>query len=178
MLGGGGVVGVELAQAYASFGAVVTLIERGPAYSREEPFAGAEICAALREHGDALGLDTVGLEPGAHLPVDTMRVEGHDWLYAIGDVNSRSLLTHMGKYQARVASLAIECAEWLQAATTAIVGEVPLARLWDCVPAFPTRSEVWLRLLEDWERSDCQGRVRDLATAAARSGMTLADVPG
>lgn len=36
-------------------------------------------------------------------------------------------------------------------ATTAIVGEVPLARLWDCVPVFPTRSEVWLRLLEDCE---------------------------
>jgi dihydrolipoamide dehydrogenase len=44
-----------------------------------------------------------------------------------------------------------EVAEWLQAATIAIVGEVPLARLWDCVPAFPTRSEVWLRLLEAWE---------------------------
>ncbi len=29
---------------------------------------------------------------------------GRDWLYAIGDVNGRSLLTHMGKYQARVAA--------------------------------------------------------------------------
>jgi dihydrolipoamide dehydrogenase len=29
-----------------------------------------------------------------------------------------------------------------------VTGEVPIARLWDCVPAFPTRSEVWLRLLE------------------------------
>jgi dihydrolipoamide dehydrogenase len=44
-----------------------------------------------------------------------------------------------------------EVAEWLQAATTAIVGEVPIARLWDCVPAFPTRSEVWLALLEAYE---------------------------
>ena len=33
-----------------------------------------------------------------------MRVGGRDWLYAIGDVNGRSLLTHMGKYQARVAA--------------------------------------------------------------------------
>ena len=32
-----------------------------------------------------------------------MRVSGSDWLYAIGDVNGRSLLTHMAKYQARVA---------------------------------------------------------------------------
>ena len=33
-----------------------------------------------------------------------MRVGGSDWLYAIGDVNGRALLTHMGKYQARIAA--------------------------------------------------------------------------
>jgi pyruvate/2-oxoglutarate dehydrogenase complex dihydrolipoamide dehydrogenase (E3) component len=38
--------------------------------------------------------------------------------------------------------------EMVHAATIAIVGEVPLARLWHAVPAFPTVSEVWLRLLE------------------------------
>ena len=38
--------------------------------------------------------------------------------------------------------------EMLHAATVAIVGEVPLDRLWHAVPAFPTVSEVWLRLLE------------------------------
>jgi dihydrolipoamide dehydrogenase len=43
-----------------------------------------------------------------------------------------------------------EVAEWLQAATIAVVGEVPLAVLREAVPAFPTRSEVWLRLLERW----------------------------
>ena len=32
-----------------------------------------------------------------------------------------------------------------------VVGEVPIDRLWHCVPAFPTRSEVWLRLLEAYE---------------------------
>ena len=41
-----------------------------------------------------------------------------------------------------------EVAEWLHAATVAIVGEVPVERLWDAVPAFPTRSEIWLKLLE------------------------------
>jgi pyruvate/2-oxoglutarate dehydrogenase complex dihydrolipoamide dehydrogenase (E3) component len=41
-----------------------------------------------------------------------------------------------------------EVAEFLHAATIAVVGEVPLDRLWHAVPAFPTRSEVWLRLLE------------------------------
>jgi pyruvate/2-oxoglutarate dehydrogenase complex dihydrolipoamide dehydrogenase (E3) component len=38
--------------------------------------------------------------------------------------------------------------ELLHAATIAVVGQVPLARLWHAVPAYPTTSEVWLRLLE------------------------------
>jgi dihydrolipoamide dehydrogenase len=41
-----------------------------------------------------------------------------------------------------------DVAELLHSATIAIVGEVPLNRLWHAVPAFPTISEVWLRLLE------------------------------
>jgi dihydrolipoamide dehydrogenase len=41
-------------------------------------------------------------------------------------------------------------AELLQAATIAVVGEVPIGRLWHAVPAYPTMSEVWLRLLETW----------------------------
>jgi dihydrolipoamide dehydrogenase len=41
-----------------------------------------------------------------------------------------------------------DAAELLQAATIAVVGEVPLDRLWHAVPAYPTVSEVWLRLLE------------------------------
>jgi dihydrolipoamide dehydrogenase len=38
--------------------------------------------------------------------------------------------------------------ELLHSATIAVVGEVPLERLWHAVPSFPTVSEVWLRLLE------------------------------
>lgn len=41
-----------------------------------------------------------------------------------------------------------EVAELLHAATVAIVGEVPLDRLWHAVPSYPTVSEIWLRLLE------------------------------
>jgi dihydrolipoamide dehydrogenase len=41
-----------------------------------------------------------------------------------------------------------DVAELLHAATLAIVGEVPLARLWHAVPSYPTGGEVWLRLLE------------------------------
>lgn len=40
---------------------------------------------------------------GAFLETDEqLRVPGRPWLYALGDVNGRALLTHMGKYQARV----------------------------------------------------------------------------
>jgi dihydrolipoamide dehydrogenase len=42
--------------------------------------------------------------------------------------------------------------EMLQSATIAVVGEVPLERLWHAVPAYPTVSEVWLRLLEAYGR--------------------------
>ncbi|MDF2575690.1 MAG: pyridine nucleotide-disulfide oxidoreductase [Agromyces sp.] len=47
-----------------------------------------------------------------------------------------------------------DVAELLHSATTAIVGEVPVDRLWHAVPAFPTMSEVWLRLLEDLGRPE------------------------
>ena len=61
-------------------------------------------------HTGDLGLETVGLTPGSWLDVDdTMRVTAVDggWLYAAGDVNHLALLTHMGKYQARVCGDAI-----------------------------------------------------------------------
>jgi dihydrolipoamide dehydrogenase len=57
-----------------------------------------------------LGLETIGLEPGRPVEVDgSLRAVGIEggWLYAVGDVNGRAPLTHMGKYQARLASDAI-----------------------------------------------------------------------
>ncbi|CAN5183836.1 NAD(P)/FAD-dependent oxidoreductase [soil metagenome] len=45
-----------------------------------------------------------------------------------------------------------DVSELLQAATIAIVGEVPLDRLWHAVPAYPTMNEIWLRLLETYGR--------------------------
>jgi dihydrolipoamide dehydrogenase len=39
--------------------------------------------------------------------------------------------------------------ELIHAATVAVVGEIPLERLWHAVPAYPTIAEVWLRLLEE-----------------------------
>jgi dihydrolipoamide dehydrogenase len=72
-------------------------------------YEAAELLVAVGRRpatGD-LGVDRVGLEPGKSVPVDDrLRAQGveGDWLYAIGDVNGRTLLTHMGKYQARVAA--------------------------------------------------------------------------
>ena len=149
---GGGVVGVELAQAWSSLGTRVTLLEGAArVIVREEPFASAEVEAALVEAGvdvrtgaapvsvsrngevevaledgdeargaellvavgrkprtEELGLETIGLEPGKPVEVGSnLRSPRHDWLYAIGDANGRALLTHMGKYQGRLAADAI-----------------------------------------------------------------------
>jgi dihydrolipoamide dehydrogenase len=67
------------------------------------------IVAAGRSAGSVdLGLDRIGVEVSAshgfvttddHLAV----AGGDDWLYAVGDINGRALLTHMGKYQGRIA---------------------------------------------------------------------------
>ena len=278
---GGGVVGVEMAQAWRTRGAQVTLIEAmDRLIGREEQFAGELIAESLgelgvdlrlgakatavkregagevtieleggpavvadelvvaigrRPHTDDLGVESVGLDPGESIEVDDrMRATGveGDWLFAVGDVNGRALLTHVGKYQSRVAAKVIlggdasvardgpvsprviftdpqvaavghtlrsareaglsvrsvdretsgnagasfygrnapgttrlvidedrgvlvgatftgfEVADFLHAATIAVVGEVPLERIWHAVPSFPTRSEVWLDLLE------------------------------
>ena len=51
-----------------------------------------------------LGLSSLGLDEGHYIDVDDhLSVPGHDWLYAVGDINGRAPLTHMGKYQGRVA---------------------------------------------------------------------------
>ena len=71
------------------------------------PVRADELLVAIgrRLNSDEIGVDTVGLEPGKPIEVDdAMRAKGTDWLYAIGDVNGRALLTHMGKYQARIAA--------------------------------------------------------------------------
>jgi pyruvate/2-oxoglutarate dehydrogenase complex dihydrolipoamide dehydrogenase (E3) component len=147
---GGGVVGVEMAQAWASLGSRVTVIEALPQLvAREEPFVGEQLRDALEAAGvrivtgaratqvsrrgqditvqlgtgeevigdrllvaigrspatRELGLETVGLGAGTHVEVDDhLRVPDRPWLYAVGDVNGRSLLTHSGKYQARIAA--------------------------------------------------------------------------
>jgi pyruvate/2-oxoglutarate dehydrogenase complex dihydrolipoamide dehydrogenase (E3) component len=68
------------------------------------------VSAGRRANLDDIGLETVGLDRDVPIEVDdSMRVGGvaGGWLYAVGDINGRNLLTHMGKYQARVCGDAI-----------------------------------------------------------------------
>jgi dihydrolipoamide dehydrogenase len=66
------------------------------------------VCAGRSPVTDDIGLERIGLdvsESDGYLSTDDHMavVGGGDWLYAVGDVNGRALLTHMGKYQARIA---------------------------------------------------------------------------
>ncbi|MCV2396171.1 NAD(P)/FAD-dependent oxidoreductase [Actinotalea sp. M2MS4P-6] len=64
------------------------------------------VATGRRPRTEELGVDSVGLRPGAALDVDDqLQVRGVEgaWLYAVGDVTGRSHTTHQGKYQARVA---------------------------------------------------------------------------
>jgi dihydrolipoamide dehydrogenase len=103
-------------------GADIQQVQRGPVSTTDEgKLRGAEVTvvvdsdeivadeilvAAGRTPRSAdLGLETVGLSAEGFVETDdsltVMGVDG-DWLYAVGDINGRTLLTHMGKYQARV----------------------------------------------------------------------------
>ena len=60
-----------------------------------------------------IGLDTAGLDVsgsrGFVTTDDHLAVRGvpGDWLYAVGDITGRALLTHMGKYQGRIGGAVI-----------------------------------------------------------------------
>jgi dihydrolipoamide dehydrogenase len=81
----------------------VTLQVGGASYVGDELL----VAAGRRPATVELGLDTVGLTPGMPVAVDShLRAVGvpGEWLYAVGDCNGRALLTHMGKYQGRIAA--------------------------------------------------------------------------
>jgi len=112
--------GAELQEAFQAEGITVVTGAKVSAVSREAPdrpvtatledgrmFEGDEILVAVgrRPRTADVGLGTVGLEEleGRSLEVDErLRVAGSEWLYAVGDVNGKALLTHMGKYQGRI----------------------------------------------------------------------------
>ncbi|MFF6880930.1 dihydrolipoyl dehydrogenase family protein [Streptomyces sp. NPDC012474] len=85
-------------------GTVVAVTETGDRIEADEIL----FATGRAPRTDDIGLESIGLAPGSWLSVDdSLRVTGHDWLYAVGDVNHRALLTHQGKYQARIAGAAI-----------------------------------------------------------------------
>jgi pyruvate/2-oxoglutarate dehydrogenase complex dihydrolipoamide dehydrogenase (E3) component len=223
-------------------GPVTVHADDGSLIEADEILVGTGRLAAV---GD-IGLETIGLEAHGPIEVDaSMRATGvaEGWLYAVGDVNGRNLLTHMGKYQARICGDVIAaraggrpedlpalrdtaddlgapqviftdpqvCAvgrtesraraegftvraveyeigavsgaylqadgyigrakavvdedrrvllgvtfvgpavvDLLHSATIPVIAEVPLDQLWHAVPSFPTVSEIWLRLLEEY----------------------------
>ncbi|MEU3660619.1 NAD(P)/FAD-dependent oxidoreductase [Streptomyces sp. NPDC032940] len=96
--------GTSVASVTRENGTVVALTDTGERFEADEIL----FATGRAPRTDDIGLETVGLQPGSWLPVDdSLRVDGHDWLYAVGDVNHRALLTHQGKYQARIAGAAI-----------------------------------------------------------------------
>ena len=83
-------------------GPVVVALEDGGEVVGDELL----VAAGRRAATDQLGLESVGLQPGGYVAVDDrLRATGVDggWLYAVGDCNGLAPLTHMGKYQARIA---------------------------------------------------------------------------
>lgn len=81
-------------------GKVTVHLPDGPPVEADEIL----VATGRRPATEGLGLESVGLPGGESVEVDdSLRATGvaEGWLYAVGDVNGRNLLTHMGKYQAR-----------------------------------------------------------------------------
>ncbi|WP_105969677.1 dihydrolipoyl dehydrogenase family protein [Streptomyces geranii] len=96
--------GTSVASVTRENGTVVAVTDTGDRIEADEIL----FAVGRAPRTEDIGLDTVGLEPGSWLPVDdSLRVTGSEWLYGVGDVNHRALLTHQGKYQARIAGAAI-----------------------------------------------------------------------
>jgi len=115
--------GEEVRESFEAEGIAVLLEARAAAVSRTNGTIALRLEDGRELEGDELlvgvgrrpstrdlGLETVDLEPGLAVEVDdslrAVGVEG-EWLYAIGDVNGRAPLTHMGKYHGRLAGDAI-----------------------------------------------------------------------
>ena len=101
------VTGVKLVKAERSGdGPVTGTLEDGREITADEIL----VAVGRRPATADLGLEAVGLPAGKFVEVDDqLRATGvpGGWLYAVGDCNGRALLTHMGKYQARLAGDAI-----------------------------------------------------------------------
>jgi pyruvate/2-oxoglutarate dehydrogenase complex dihydrolipoamide dehydrogenase (E3) component len=93
------------------------------------------------EQAQAAGVDVCVIDLPIAVAGSSLQADGYDGAVRMVVDQTRDVLvglTFVGQ----------DTAELLHAATIALVGEVPLARLWHAVPAYPTMSEIWLRLLE------------------------------
>lgn len=93
--------GVERVERPEPGGKVTVHLSDGPPIEADEVL----VATGRKPATKGLGLETVGLPDDRPVEVDdSLRATGvaDGWLYAVGDVNGRNLLTHMGKYQARV----------------------------------------------------------------------------
>jgi pyruvate/2-oxoglutarate dehydrogenase complex dihydrolipoamide dehydrogenase (E3) component len=81
-------------------GSVLATLADGRQYEGEEIL----VAVGRRPATTGLGLDTVGLAPGRPVEVDDRLHALGGWLYAVGDCNALAPLTHMGKYQGRIAA--------------------------------------------------------------------------
>ena len=82
-------------------GPVTVHVDDGSQVAADEVFVGTGRDPVVR----GIGLEAIGVEAEGPIEVDSsMRATAvpDGWLYAIGDVNGRNLLTHMGKYQGRI----------------------------------------------------------------------------
>ncbi|MEV4418647.1 NAD(P)/FAD-dependent oxidoreductase [Patulibacter sp. NPDC049589] len=95
-------VGVDIASASrAPDGTVSVTLAGGESVDAAELL----VAAGRAPNTGDLGLDAVGIVPNDHGYLDTdehLLVGDTGWLYAVGDVNGRALLTHVGKRQSRV----------------------------------------------------------------------------
>jgi dihydrolipoamide dehydrogenase len=126
-----------------------------------------------------IGLTKVGLEAGSWLEVnDSCQVVGEhaDWLYAAGDVNHRALLTHQGKYQARIignvlaarnAGTALDHSAWSTHSATADNEAVPQVVFTD-----PEAASVGLTA-DQAERAGYRVRAVDVDSGAVVMGAKL-----
>jgi dihydrolipoamide dehydrogenase len=106
-------------------------------------FTDPEVASAGRTEAQAraAGLDVRVVDLPIAVAGSSLLADGYDGAARIVVDPARGVLVG-------VTFVGQDVAEMIHAATVAIVGEVPLDRLWHAVPAFPTMSEVWLRLLE------------------------------
>jgi len=128
-----------------------------------------------------IGLHTLGLTPGSWLDVDDscqVRGVGDGWLYAAGDVNHRALLTHQGKYQARMignliaaraAGQPVDTAPWGAHTATADVHAVPQVFFCD-----PEAAAVGLTA-DQAKRAGCRARVVDVDLERVPGALFHAD---